>query len=67
MLSEDYDRITHVSVWHVPGPGPRSGYDYLGIEAVKNNLTSFYAFEKGKFKLLSVMSKEEIKFQSVLT
>lgn len=67
MLSEDFDSITHVSVWHVPGPGPWSGYDYLGIEAVKNNLTSFYAFEKGKFKLLSVMSKEEIKFQSELT
>ena len=59
-LPDGFDYISDIGLWHIPGPGPRSGWDYIGIEAKKGNLTFFYEFRQGSFKLLSTLSSEDI-------
>ena len=59
-LGLDYEMISNIGRWHVPGGGPTSGFDYFGIETYRSGLTYYYSFEIGKFRLLEILSAEDI-------
>lgn len=58
-LPEAYEHISSIGIIHVPGGGPMNGFFYLGIEARKPNFTSYYLFEKGKFKIIETLSDRD--------
>lgn len=60
-LPEDYDGIGNVNIIHVPGGGPRNGFDCLGTEAWKDGYTYFYKFEDGRFEFIEKLSLEQIE------
>lgn len=66
-LKMDYERVSNIGVWHIPGAGPTSGFDYFGIEAHHSGTTYYYSFENGIFNLLETLSDKEIETRKSLT
>ena len=66
-LPDDYDSISVIGVWHIPGGGPWSGYDYLGIKAVRNDITFYYSFNKHVFTLEETLSSDDIRDRELWT
>lgn len=60
-LEMDYEVISNIGLWHFPGGGPTSGYDYLGIVTHCSGKTYYYRFENGDFDLLEMLSDEDIE------
>lgn len=66
-LGIDYEMISNIGLWHVPGGGPTSGLDYFGIKAYRSGITYYYSFEKGKFNLMEMLSDEEVEEREMWT
>lgn len=66
-LPDDYESISSINVWHVPGGGPRSGCDYIGIVAQKNGLNYYYEFKDGKFRSMETLSEDQIRDRDMWT
>lgn len=66
-LPVDYDEISYINIWHVPGGGPKSGYDFFGIMTKLGSSTSYYSFENGNFRLLVTLSFEEMEERKTFT
>ena len=67
LLEMDYDVISYIGVWHVPGGGPTSGFDYFGIETRRSGMTYYYSFEGGKFVFLEMLDDEDIESRAMWT
>lgn len=59
-LPDDYDSISNIGVWNIPGPGPFGNY-YLGIKAVRSDITFYYSFNKHVFTLEEALSSDDIR------
>lgn len=66
-LDENFEKISNITVWHCPGPGPTSGFDYLGIIAEKNSNKYYFRLESGKFELIDILSEEDIREREMWT
>lgn len=66
-LPFDYDSISTIGIWHIPGGGPQSGYDFLGIVTVKENTTTYYSFIKSEFELITSLRPDEIEERKMWT
>lgn len=66
-LGIDYEKISDIGIWHVPGGGPTSGIDYFGIKTHLSEITYYYSFENGEFELLEILSDEEIEEREMWT
>lgn len=66
-LGIDFEKISNIGLWHVPGPGPTSGFDYFGIEAHRSGITYYYSFESGKFDLLVMLSDKDVEERKAWT
>lgn len=60
-LGIDYEKISNIGLWHVPGGGPSSGFDYFGIKAYSSGITYYYSYENGKFDLLEMLSDKDVE------
>lgn len=60
-LDMDHETVSNIGVWHIPGPGPMSGMDYIGVKAVSQGINYYYSFKDGQFNLLEKLSDKDIK------
>lgn len=63
-----YSFLTPVGRYHIPGPGPRSGWDIVGVMTLRDKRTGWYEIvDKNKMKLVLECTSEEIKTRQMMT
>lgn len=60
-LPFDCNTISDINIHHVPGSGSFGGCDFLGVVATKNSTILYYSFEDGKFKLVDMLTEDEVE------
>lgn len=66
-LSIDCHNISNIGIWQIPTGGGIGMYEYFGIKTKRYNITSYYSFNDGKFKLLEMLSDNDIKEREAWT
>lgn len=67
LLPEDYDSITTINIWTIPGGGPYGGSTFFGICAEIGDFTYFYRLDRNVFTLIQKLSKSEIESRRMFT
>lgn len=58
-LSNDCHDISNIGIWQIPRGG--GIYEYFGIKTKIDDITSYYSFSDGRFKLLEMLSDSDIE------
>lgn len=63
-----YSSISSIGSYHIPGPGPTSGWDVIGVMTYRNGLTVWYEIVDGNYmKLVMELTAEQIEERSMWT